>query len=76
VQRHSPYHVVFVPPELRLGSTRPFRSAQEDYLKRFMTRATSFTLSCRFCHARRRRAAFRQKRRQKTLKKSPKVKVK
>jgi len=54
----------------------PFRCAQEDYLKRFRTRTTSFTLSCRFCPARRRRAAFRQKIRNKTRKKSQKVKVK
>ena len=46
----------------------PFRCAQEDYLKIFITCATSFALSCRFCHARRRRAAFRKKRRRKDSK--------
>jgi hypothetical protein len=61
---------IFEKPEFRFpsfasGARGPFRCAQEDYLKRFITRTTSFALSCRFCHARRRRAAFRQKRRRK-----------
>jgi len=43
-----------------------------------MTSKTLFTALCRFCHARRRRAAFRQKRLKKKTdqKKIPKVKVK
>ena len=45
------------------GARGPFRCAQEDYLKIVMTRTTSLALPNHFCHARRRRAAFRQKRR-------------
>jgi len=63
-------------PSFASGARGPFRCAQEDYLIRFMTHTTSFALWCRFCHARRRRAAIRKKRRKKTRQKRPKVKVK
>jgi len=64
-------------PELRFGITGnqrfpgscdviatvrgPFHCAQEDLITIFLTQTTLFATTCRFCHARRRRAAFRQK---------------
>ncbi len=53
-----------------------FAALKRTSLKIVMTRTTSFTLSCRFCHARRRRAAFKQKILTKIRKKSHKVKLK